>query len=379
MAENSGTTYRSTVPAGRLGFGRLLLAEYTKLRSVPRWRLTLVVAALLTVTAGMLIAAGYRVNDDDDAAAYPPTAQFRDEGHFVYQTLNGDGQVTARVTHQDRSHPWAKAGLMVRADEEPGATYAAVVATPGHGVRLRSGFGTVTDTAAAGDPVSAPVWLRLSRSGTRITAHESADGRDWQRVGTLDLPDLEGAAQVGMVVASPDEVEVERHFSGEAILAEGTLGRATFDSVRLDGATGGDGGWRERERSQGSGEVAETDGSFTVSGSGDVGRFDYADDPTQGVLSASLLGVVALVALAVVSVTSEYRLGTIRTSFAAHPRRARVLLAKALVVGGAAFATGLVAALGTVLATDPVLRSNGLAPLPLGTRLWSGPSSAQQR
>ncbi|MFP3987257.1 hypothetical protein U9R90_07080 [Streptomyces sp. E11-3] len=48
----------------------------------------------------------------------------------------------------------------------------------------------------------------------------------------------------------------------------------------------------------------------------------------------------------------------IRTTLAASPRRARVLLAKAVVIGAAAFAAGLVAAVGSFLLVQPILRDN---------------------
>jgi hypothetical protein len=36
-----------------------------------------------------------------------------DEFHYVHQPLNGDGRITARLTSQDDTNPWAKAGVMV--------------------------------------------------------------------------------------------------------------------------------------------------------------------------------------------------------------------------------------------------------------------------
>ena len=54
---------------------------------------------------------------------------------------------------------------------------------------------------------------------------------------------------------------------------------------------------------------------------------------------------MAIVALGVLFVTSEYRRGMIRTTFAASPRRGRVLAAKAVVLGGVTFVAGLVASL----------------------------------
>ena len=38
----------------------------------------------------------------------------RDEFHFAYQHLVGDGEITARVDSLTATHPWAKAGVMIR-------------------------------------------------------------------------------------------------------------------------------------------------------------------------------------------------------------------------------------------------------------------------
>jgi ABC-type transport system involved in multi-copper enzyme maturation permease subunit len=58
--------------------------------------------------------------------------------------------------------------------------------------------------------------------------------------------------------------------------------------------------------------------------------------------------------------TSEYRRGLIRLSLAASPRRGRVLAAKAVVLGGVAFAVGLVAAVIAVPAVAAVEHSKGM-------------------
>ena len=54
---------------------------------------------------------------------------------------------------------------------------------------------------AAGPALSAPVWVRLVRAGTRITAYASSDGRVWDSFGTAVLP-LEATVQAGLVVTS---------------------------------------------------------------------------------------------------------------------------------------------------------------------------------
>jgi ABC-2 type transport system permease protein len=59
------------------------------------------------------------------------------------------------------------------------------------------------------------------------------------------------------------------------------------------------------------------------------------------------LGLVVVLALAALAVTTEYRTGTIQTTFQAVPKRTPALLAKAAVVAGFAFLIGEIAAFGS--------------------------------
>ena len=54
--------------------------------------------------------------------------------------------------------------------------------------------------------------------------------------------------------------------------------------------------------------------------------------------------------MAILGVTTEYRFGTIRPTFAAIPRRPQVLLAKAVVFGGLSFAVVAIVSVVAVVA-----------------------------
>jgi ABC-type transport system involved in multi-copper enzyme maturation permease subunit len=83
----------------------------------------------------------------------------------------------------------------------------------------------------------------------------------------------------------------------------------------------------------------------------------------------TFLGLVFVLVVATMSVTAEYRRGLIRTTVAASPRRGRILVAKATVVGGSAFVIGVLAAIVLVTAGRAVLEGNGLyvAPTSIAT------------
>ena len=68
-------------------------------------------------------------------------------------------------------------------------------------------------------------------------------------------------------------------------------------------------------------------------------------------------GLIAVLVIAVMFITAEYRRGLIRITLAASPRRGRVLAAKALVAGAVTFAAGLVAVVIAVLGGIAVVHS----------------------
>jgi ABC-2 type transport system permease protein len=83
------------------------------------------------------------------------------------------------------------------------------------------------------------------------------------------------------------------------------------------------------------------------------------EDVVLNSLGGVYLGQIAVVALAVLAVTSEHATGTIRTTFAANPRRLAVLAGKAAVVSSIAFVVGLAAGTASFLAGQPILHGNG--------------------
>ncbi|MGI5164624.1 hypothetical protein ACQEU3_09745 [Spirillospora sp. CA-253888] len=371
------TAYRSTVSGARDGFGALLRAEWTKLRSVPRWGLALLAAVVLTIVPALLAAAGAGSSGGGGGGKPPPgPADIQDLGYFVNRPLADNGSVVARIAAQDKG----KAGLMARSSMERGAPYAAVLLVGGR-ARFQSGYGDI-DVAGPKDHR----WVKLTRSGTSVTGHSSADGRTWRKVGTAKVS---GSAVAGPVVAVAEDAKVERRFGSESIVSVPTQGSAVFDHVAMapepsapwrsvdrtagpagPGGPGAQGGAGPPEGSGGNAPpgppngAAWRGGTLTVTASGDIGPYGFADDRTRMVLTGVLLGLAAVVAVAVLSMTSEYRRGMIRTTLAAVPRRGRMLLAKAAVLAAVTFAVGLVAAFGAFLLADLLMSGRAGPQLP---------------
>ena len=128
-----------------------------------------------------------------------------DSFHYIWQTLAGDGTVSAQVVSQTATDPYAKAGVMIRLSSDPGAPYYAVYVTPANGVVVQSrdaaGDNSVQEASAAG---STPVYLQITRTGTTFTAATSPDGVNWTPIAgsTASLPNLTGAVLAGLAVTS---------------------------------------------------------------------------------------------------------------------------------------------------------------------------------
>lgn len=91
--------------------------------------------------------------------------------------------------------------------------------------------------------------------------------------------------------------------------------------------------------------------AVNVSGSPD----DTVDILAVLFLAASLVALVAVMAMGVIVTTGEYRFGQIRMTLAATPHRWQVMVAKAVVTGAVSFAVGTAIAWLCVLLTQPLL------------------------
>ena len=143
---------------------------------------------------------------------------YQDGFHFVYQPLNGDGAIVARVAGLSNTDPWAKAGVMIRQSTDPGCPCAMMALTPGNGATFQyrvspndlSYYTNQSGTAP-------PYWVKLARSANALTGYKSGDGLTWVRVGSATIP-MSSAASIGLAVTAHNY---------------GVLNTATFDQVQV--------------------------------------------------------------------------------------------------------------------------------------------------
>ncbi|MEH1129026.1 ABC transporter permease subunit [Micromonospora sp. CPCC 206061] len=377
------TPHRPRQRVGRDGFLQLLHAEWTKFRTVPGWVTGTVVAALLVVLVALLTGVSSNQKGSPPVPIGPGGEPVTDSFYFVHQPLAEDGSITVAVSALESSIPkgledlrpgivpWAKAGLIVKQSTRPGSPYAAIMATSGHGVRMQDNY--VNDTAGPPGPVSAesPRWLRLDRSGDTITGYASTDGTNWAKVGAAEVSGLGSTVQVGLFVASPQAVEGRGTTS--------SVSTAAFGDLRLQGGWT-DGEWTGEQigahsptfagfPGNRSGSFTQSGGRFTVTGAGDIAPAARYSLPAAGTLKDILTGTfAALIAVIVVGalfITTEYRRNLIHVTLAASPRRGRVLLAKAIVLGAVTFVAGLAGAVLAVPLGERLSRANGVYLFPV--------------
>jgi len=399
------TPYRSAIPEGRDGFAQLVRAEWTKLRTVRGWIIGAIIAALVTVGLGWFAGVGGASSCSSTGGGParsgracapqftegPGGEPVTDNFYFVRQPLAGNGTITVQVTSltgelpintnglgnpnqqlpmRPGLQPWAKAGLIIKDGTTQGSAYAAIMVTGDHGVRLQSDY--TQDTPGLPGAVSAanPRWLRLTRSGDTITGYDSADGTHWTQVGTVRLAGLPPTVQAGLFTTSPIYQTLTENFGGGSNGSEEpSTATGVFDQVNLQGSRPAGGVWTGSyigggDFAPGIGSYRQSQGRFTVSGSGDIAPVVSGPSGPGGpvitianLLIGTFAGLIALIVVATLFITAEYRRGLIRTTLAASPRRGRVLAAKAVVIGSASFVTGLVAAAAAVIVGEDIARS----------------------
>ncbi|MFJ8941504.1 ABC transporter permease subunit [Streptomyces sp. NPDC102365] len=364
------TPPRTATRPGRGGFAQLLHSEWTKFRTVRGWVRSTVGAVLIICLVGLLATAAGNKSDPDGSSALPvgPGGEaVNDSFYFVHQKLQGDGSITVAVSslagvvstnpNDSRSGlaPWAKAGIIVKDSLDQGSSYAAMMVTGSHGVRMQYDYTHDTAGAVGAASQEAPRWLRLQRTGDTLTGYESADGSKWTEVGHADLTGLSRTPEVGLFVTSPSIKDETGTGTGFAP----AVATGTFDRIALGGQwTGGswasdqvgkDAGTSASYSQDTKGQAAPEGSGFKVTGAGDIAPV-VGGPATSGVrtienfLVGAFAGLIIMVVVGAGYITVEYRRGMIGLTLAASPRRGRVLVAKGLVIGSLAFVVGVVSA-----------------------------------
>ena len=182
-----------------------------------------------------------------------------DAFHFVHQPLTGDGSLTVRVDALQHTSPFAKAGVMLRADLSAGAAHVLLSIRPTGDLefmqRTAQGANTTFIATASTPP---PYWLRLTRSASTVAASIATDGVTWTSVGSVSTA-LPATVEAGLIVTSHDTSQ---------------LNTATFEGLSALPSA-----WSNQDIGAVSltGNAAFDGGTFTVGGGGPSGVWGTAD------------------------------------------------------------------------------------------------------
>jgi hypothetical protein len=151
-----------------------------------------------------------------------------DQFTYVYKSLQGDGEMVARVVTDDGkgANTWSKAGVMIRETLAADSTHAFMPITSGGGngtsfQRRMATAGTSTNADGAAPAITAPYWVKIVRKGDIFTGFVSADGTAWTEIKNTEVKiAMKDPVFIGLVVTS--------HVAG-------TVRTWTFDNVSTTG------------------------------------------------------------------------------------------------------------------------------------------------
>jgi hypothetical protein len=213
-ANQSGTaTITITVSDGALAASTTFVLSVNSAAGVPSpWQSKDIGAPL--VAGGATCHNGTFIIDGAGADIWGTVDQFQ----YVFQSATGDCEIVARAAAVENTNSQAKAGVMIRESTTSGARYAAVLITPGDGARFQrrsTTGGTTSNTRISG--VTAPEWIKITRTGNTLSGFCSSDGATWTKIGTKTIS-MGSTVTIGMGVSS---------------CSSGTLCSSTIDSVTV--------------------------------------------------------------------------------------------------------------------------------------------------
>lgn len=139
---------------------------------------------------------------------------------YAYESLTGDGTLTARVVSLTNTNATAKAGVMMRESLAANSRNVMALLTPtaanSYRFQTRSSTGGTTSRPATTGTASPPGWVRVTRSGNTFSAFSSSNGTTWSTIGAPVTVTMGATIFIGLAVTSHNT---------------GALATAVFDNV----------------------------------------------------------------------------------------------------------------------------------------------------
>ena len=142
-----------------------------------------------------------------------------DAFNFSYQTLSGDGMITARLLSlEGGSVHWARGGVMIRESLSETSKFAMMSVAKNLNIGRDFVWRTATGTALEDLFGGQARWIRIERTGNTLRAYSSHHGIRWAQFGDDITIDMTENVYIGLVVTSSDS---------------STLTTAKFDNVYI--------------------------------------------------------------------------------------------------------------------------------------------------
>jgi len=165
-----------------------------------------------------------------------------DQFHLAARDFTGDGTLVANVTGMQATGSYAKAGVMLRSGSMPDDGYAFVFVTPASTTfECRNGNGA-TSFAVATNAGSAPRWVKLARSGGKLSGFSSSDGVNWQQLGASQALAIPASCKAGLAVCANNNAALNTSTFTNVTVANSTASRvnlAKYQAVSSDSAATG--------------------------------------------------------------------------------------------------------------------------------------------
>lgn len=138
-----------------------------------------------------------------------------DEFAFAHKDISGDFEFTTRVVNHDKTHYWAKAGLMFRDNLAANSAMVHLNVSP-HDIGDGRAYLHWRDVAGGGTGhidapafLNFPIWLKLKRVGGTFNGYYSSDGQIWTPIGSVSPP-VAASGKLGYSLCALDNNRIAR-------------------------------------------------------------------------------------------------------------------------------------------------------------------------
>ena len=170
-----------------------------------------------------------------------------DNFRFVFQTLNGDGSIVAKIDQSNKANWSSKVGLMIRESLQPGSAQSMIAKIPLSGVFSQQRNSTNAGMIANSNPslngalhiYNLHNWLKITRTGNEITMFCSRDKTNWVEISRETLS-LGTSVYIGMCVTGAfgnyaskavfDSVSVTTTNASPVVTITSPLNNSTFSA-----------------------------------------------------------------------------------------------------------------------------------------------------